>query len=201
MTKPDVVVFDLGKVLVDFDYSIAARKIAAQSSFSPAQIQELLDHSPLLFRFEHGHLTSQEFFEEVRRESKFRGGYEEFTAAFADIFSEMPPMIQLHANLRERQVPTFIFSNTNELAIHHVRRNFPFFGNFTGYILSYEHGAMKPDARLYEVVEQRTGREGTNILYIDDRAENVAAGAARGWRTILQETPEKTVKAMRALGF
>ena len=71
MNKPDVVVFDLGKVLVDFDYSIAARKIAAQSSFSPAQIQELLDHSPLLFRFEHGHLTSQEFFEEVRRESKF----------------------------------------------------------------------------------------------------------------------------------
>lgn len=201
MNKPDVVVFDLGKVLVDFDYSIAARKIAAQSSFTPAQVQGLLDHSPLLFRFEHGHLTAQEFFEEVRREAKFRGGYEEFTAAFADIFSEMPRMIQLHADLRARQVPTFIFSNTNEIAVHHVRRNFPFFGNFTGYILSYEHGAMKPDARLYEVVEQRTGREGAQILYIDDRAENVAAGAARGWRTILQETPEKTLTAIKKLGL
>lgn len=46
MNKPEVVVFDLGKVLVDFDYSIAARKIAAQAERSAAQVQELLDHSP-----------------------------------------------------------------------------------------------------------------------------------------------------------
>lgn len=201
MNKPEVVVFDLGKVLVDFDYSIAARKIAAQAERSAAQVQELLDHSPLLFRFEHGHLTAREFFEAVRGEAKFRGSYEEFTAAFADIFSEMPRMVRLHADLRAQQVPTFIFSNTNELAIHHVRRNFPFFANFTGYIFSYEHGAMKPDARLYEVVERTTGRHGAGILYIDDRAENVVGGTARGWQTIWQETPEKTVAAMQALGF
>lgn len=201
MNKPEVVVFDLGKVLVDFDYSVAARKIAAQADQSAAQVQELLDHSPLLFRFEHGHMTAQEFFDTVRSETKFRGSYEEFTAAFADIFSEMPRMIQLHGELRGQKIPTFIFSNTNEMAIHHVRRNFPFFGKFDGYILSYEHGAMKPDARLYEVVESKTGRSGAEILYIDDRAENVAGGAARGWRTILQETPEKTVAAMRTFGF
>lgn len=201
MNKPEVVVFDLGKVLVDFDYSIAARKIAAQADQSAAQVQELLDHSPLLFRFEHGHMTAQEFFDTVRSEAKFRGSYEEFTAAFADIFSEMPRMIQLHGALRAQKIPTFIFSNTNELAIHHVRRNFPFFGKFDGYILSYEHGAMKPNARLYEVVERTTGRRGAEILYIDDRAENVAGGTARGWQTILQETPEKTVAAMKTFGF
>ena len=91
------------------------------------QVQELLDHSPLLFRFEHGHMTAREFFDAVQSEAKFRGSYEEFTAAFADIFSEMPRMVQLHAELRVQKIPTFIFSNTNELAIHHVRRNFPFF--------------------------------------------------------------------------
>ncbi len=32
MDSPKAVVFDLGKVLVDFDYSIAARRIAARSS-------------------------------------------------------------------------------------------------------------------------------------------------------------------------
>ena len=30
--KPSIVVFDLGKVLVDFDYSIAGRRLAAQSA-------------------------------------------------------------------------------------------------------------------------------------------------------------------------
>ena len=32
MNSSNVVVFDLGKVLVDFDYSIAARKVAARRS-------------------------------------------------------------------------------------------------------------------------------------------------------------------------
>ncbi len=58
-------------------------------------------------------------------------------------------MIALHAELRGRGVPTYIFSNTNDLAIEHIRRNFPFFKNFVGYIYSYEIGAMKPDARIY----------------------------------------------------
>ena len=67
-------------------------------------------------------------------------------------------MVQLQAALRQRGLPTYVFSNTNELAAEHIRRNFPFYANFDGYILSYEHGAMKPDARLYEVVERQSGR-------------------------------------------
>ena len=39
------------------------------------------------------------------------------------------------------------------------------------------------------------------ILYLDDRAENAAAGAARGWQVILQETPEKTRLALERNGL
>ena len=45
------------------------------------------------------------------------------------------------------------------------------------------------------------GKRGSDLLYIDDRAENIAAGAARGWQTILQETPEKTLVAVNQLGL
>jgi hypothetical protein len=38
-------------------------------------------------------------------------------------------------------------------------------------------------------------------LYVDDRPENVAAGAARGWQVILQESPQNTLAAMRRLGL
>ena len=55
---------------------------------------------------------------------------------------------------------------------------------------------MKPQAKLYEVVERMTKRRREQMLYIDDRPENIAAGAARGWQTILQETPEKTLAAV-----
>ena len=110
-------------------------------------------------------------------------------------------MIQLQAALRQRGLTSYAFSNTNELAVEHIRRSFPFYGNFDGCILSYEHGAMKPDARLYEVVERESGRHGAEILYLDDRPENVAAGAARGWQVILQETPEKSRAAIQQLGL
>ena len=45
------------------------------------------------------------------------------------------------------------------------------------------------------------GRRGAEILYVDYRAENVEAGAKRGWQVILQETPAKTWSAFRQYGF
>ena len=201
MTKPSAVVFDLGKVLVDFDYSIAGRKISERSAKSAPDIQRLLDHSPLLYRYETGLMTRQEFFEEVRRATDFRGNIEEFSGFFADIFWEIPPMIEIQAALRRRGLPTYIFSNTNDLAIQHIRRNFPFFANFDGYILSYEVKAMKPDVKIYEALETMSGKRGAEILYLDDRPENVAAGAARGWQVILQESPEKSREALQRFGW
>ena len=60
---------------------------------------------------------------------------------------------------------------------------------------------MKPDAPIYAALEKITGKRGDEIIYIDDRAENIARGAAFGWRTIFHETPEKTRADMKAFGF
>ena len=195
------VVFDLGKVLVDFDYSIAARKIAARGKLPVGEINHFISQSPLLFRYETGLMTTEQFYCEVCAATGFSGGPEEFGQCFADIFVPIPPMVQLQATLRRSGLPAYIFSNTNDLAVGHIRRNFPFFANFDGYILSYEHGAMKPDAKLYEAVERYCGRQGAEILYLDDRPENISAGDARGWQVILQESPETTLAAINKLGL
>lgn len=195
-TSPLIVVFDLGKVLVDFDYSIAVSRIAGKSALPPVEVQQFFFHSPLLVDYESGRLTRQEFFDQARQATGFRGTMAEFGDFFADIFTEIPPMIELQAGLRRRSIPTYIFSNTNDLAVEHIRRNFPFFRNFDGYIYSYEIGAMKPEAKIYESLEKLAGRRGSEIIYLDDRPENVAGGAARGWRAILHETPEKTRGAL-----
>ena len=196
MRPEKIVVFDLGKVLVDFDYSIAARKIAARSTMPLDDINRFIGDSDLTVKYELGVVTRREFFEQTRQAIGFHGTLEEFGEFFADIFTEIPPMIEIHAELRRRGVPTYIFSNTDDLAVEHIRRNFPFFRDFDGYIFSYEVGAMKPEPKIYEALEKLAGRHGADILYIDDRPENVAAGAARGWRTILHETPEKTRMAL-----
>lgn len=201
MPTPTIVVFDLGKVLVDFDYTIAARKIAEHCGLPPVEVKKHLDFSPVLLRYESGLMTREEFFDEVRRVTNFSGSLAEFGSFFADIFWEIPRMIETQAALRRYHVPTYIFSNTNDLAIEHIRRNFPFFANFDGYILSYEVGTMKPEAKIYEELEKLSGKRGAEILYLDDRQENVDAGAARGWQVILQTEPEKSVAAMKQLGL
>jgi FMN phosphatase YigB (HAD superfamily) len=196
-----VVVFDLGKVLVDFDYSIAARKVAARSTKSLLNLISLFSSSSLIVQYECGLVTRREFFEQVRDAIGFQGGLAEFGGYFADIFTEIPPMIELHAELRQRGVPIYIFSNTNDLAIEHIQKCFPFYKNFDGYIYSYEVRAMKPDARIYEAMEKLCGRNDADIIYLDDRLENVEAGAARGWRAFLHQTPEKTRTAIEKLGL
>ena len=201
MIVPRAVVFDLGKVLLDFDYGIAARKIASRSQRPPAEIQRLIDQSALLFRYETGLVTRDQFYREICGASGFGGSIDEFSGFFADVFVAIEPMVELHEELRQRRIPTYVFSNTNELAVSHVRRNFPFFSNFDGYIFSYEHGVMKPDERLYEVVEKESGRRGAEILYLDDRPENIAAGVARGWQIILHHSPEESRKTIQRLGL
>jgi putative hydrolase of the HAD superfamily len=197
MTPPKIVVFDLGKVLLDFDYHIALPRIAARSTRPPDEILNFFFQSPALLDYESGKMSRREFFEQARQATGFRGDLEEFGGYFADIFTEIPPMIELHAEVRRRGIPTYIFSNTNDLAIEHVRRNFPFYANFDGYIYSYEVGAMKPDGKIYEALEKLAGRRGADVVYLDDRPENVAGGAARGWWAILHETPEKTRAAVK----
>lgn len=198
---PTAVVFDLGKVLLEFDYGIVARRLAAHSGRDAEQIRGLLDQSPLLFRFESGQMTNDEFFREVSALTGYTGAFDEFADIFGDIFAPIAPMIDLHAQLRARGVPTFIFSNTNGLAVRHIRASYPFFAGFTDYIYSHEAGAMKPDHRIYEIVERCTGRRSAELLYIDDRKENVDAGHARGWRVVHHQTPEQTIAAVRAAGL
>lgn len=201
MKLPEAVVFDLGKVLVDFDYNLAAQKFSPRGNLSARDIKKFIDHSPWLFRYETGLMTQQEFYDEFRAHTGFLGELDEFTRHFSDIFLPIEAMIAWQEQLRLRGIPTYIFSNTNELAIAHIRAKFPFFNRFTDYIFSYEHGAMKPDVKIYEIVERVTGKWGDSILYLDDRLENIATGATRNWQTILQESPEKTLKLVEEIGL
>jgi len=201
MSQARIAVFDLGKVLLDFDYERAVRRLAADSEDSLAAIRNLLLHSSLLERYETGRLSSPSFYQEFKRNVGYAGDYGAFRQSFADIFTPMEPMLRLHQSLRERQVPTYILSNTNEIAVDHIRRQYPFFRDFSGYVLSYEHGSMKPQPTLYEVIERTVTGAGPAICYLDDREENVAAGRERGWRAHQHEDPEAAWAFVRRLGL
>jgi HAD superfamily hydrolase (TIGR01509 family) len=196
MTTPQAVVFDLGKVLVDFDYRKAAAAVAKRGNMTPDKIIEFFAREPYLMQYETGLLSSQQFHQHVCRITGYADALDSFVLAFGDIFSPIPEMIELHATLRKRGVRTYIFSNTNPMAVEHLRRTYPFFDRFDGYILSYEHRAMKPDPKLYSVVERVTGHSGPALLYLDDRPENVETANARGWHGIVHTSPTASWEAM-----
>ena len=199
--KISVLVFDLGKVLVDFDYSIAARKIVALCAPQTDPAKFFSDHAALLTSYETGMITAEGFFNQIKTATGFSGTQAEFNGFFADIFTPIQPMIDLQNELKKTNLPIYVFSNTNDLAVEHIRNRFPFFSDFDGYVLSYEHRAMKPAAKLYEVVERATGRRGEEIVYIDDRPENIQAGIARGWRGVLHESSEATRETLQKFGL
>lgn len=198
--KP-VIVFDLGKTLVDFDYTIAANRIAPRCNPAGDPVKFFSAHAALLSSYELGLLTTTQFFEQIKAASGFSGTQAEFGECFADIFTPIQPMIDLHTEIRKKKMATFVLSNTNDLAVEHIRKKFPFFNEFDGYVLSYEHGLMKPASKLYEIVERASGRKGGEICYIDDRPENLQSGSARGWKTVLHEDPAKTREALKQFGL
>jgi HAD superfamily hydrolase (TIGR01509 family) len=60
---------------------------------------------------------------------------------------------------------------------------------------------MKPDEKIYAAVERRTGLSGSELLYIDDRLENIEAGQRRAWQAIHHQHPATTRKAVSESGL
>lgn len=193
MNVPKAVIFDLGKVLLEFDYHRAAAVLGPLSSVPAPEFKRIIDQTPLLHRYETGLMTTPEFVAAVRQVTGYHGDEALFHDTFGDIFWEIPAMIALQQRLEARGIPTFIFSNTNELAVRKIQAQFPFFSGFSGYIYSYEVRSMKPAPGIYDAMEAMAGAKGADLVYIDDRLENIEAGVARGWQALLHADPAVTV--------
>lgn len=200
MVTPRALIFDLGKVLLDFDYGIAIRRLLPRCRVDFEALCRILTQDHLLIEYESGMRTTPEFFGQLQRLTGYAGTLEEFRHGFGDIFTPIEPMVRLHDEAHARGVPTYLFSNTNELAIAFVRARFPFMRQFDGQILSYEVKAMKPEPPMYELAEQMSGFRGPELFYMDDRAENVEAGWNRGWQGIVHRDPAETRSALVRLG-
>lgn len=195
---PEVAVFDLGKVLLDFDYGLALERLVPSKEDAPGLNQETLMESPVFNQFERGELDERAFYRELKDLAGFADSFDGFRSKYCDIFTEISVMIDAWERLRSVGVATWILSNTNALAVDWIRERYPFFNQFDGHVCSHEVGSMKPDAAIYEALEAATGATGPNILYVDDRLENVVAAAQRGWRVVHQTNPSASRSLMLA---
>lgn len=87
--------------------------------------------------------------------------------------------------LKARGVPTFALTNFCDETFDIALREFPFLHDFDRAFVSGRLGLVKPDPEIYAVVERETGVAPVDLLFTDDKPENIEAAAARGWRTHL----------------
>ena len=107
--KP-VVAFDIGKVLLDFNYGILITKLAPRTQCDEVALDAYLNQSPLLAEYESGQLTSLEFFTHIQDETKFTGTESDFAALFEDIFTPIEEVIEMHRQIVESGFATYTLS-------------------------------------------------------------------------------------------
>jgi len=61
--------------------------------------------------------------------------------------------------------------------------------------------SFKPDPEIYTAAEQLAGCSGPDLVFIDDKEENAAAAAARGWRAIHHTSVPDTLRQLQELGL
>ena len=143
MPAAQIVVFDLGKVLVDFDYSIAARKIVARCTRPVDHGRFFDDHSPLLVRYEFGLATTRGFVRGNPGRERFRRHLRRVRRILCRYLHRDPGNDRSSRRPPAPGLSDLHFFDTNHLAVTHIRRRFPFFSQFDGYIYSYKHGAIR----------------------------------------------------------
>tara|TARA_Y100000588_G_scaffold77478_1_gene80756 strand:+ start:315 stop:926 length:612 start_codon:yes stop_codon:yes gene_type:complete len=197
----EAVAFDIGKVLLDFDYSILVKKMAGKSQWNEADLDAYLNQSPLLAEYESGFLSSSEFYKLVKKETGFAGSEADFAMLFEDIFTPISSMIDIHQKIAGSGIRTYTFSNTNEMAVRHISKNYDFWDNFSGHVLSHKVGALKPQSKIYEALEEISGLQGEKIAYVDDLPSNCNAGRDRGWQVCCHTDARSSCEFLKGLGL
>jgi FMN phosphatase YigB (HAD superfamily) len=182
--KISAVCFDLGKVLIDFDWREVLLRIARKSPLAPEEIWSRISHDNEILGYEKGSITSAKFFSHLKKRLEYKGPAKELRAAFIDIFTPLTENIALAALLAPHY-PMAIISNTNEAHIMHAESAYTFFSLFPTRIYSYKVGMMKPDRGIYEHARVTLGNiDPQEMLFIDDLEPNILGAVKLGWQTI-----------------
>jgi HAD superfamily hydrolase (TIGR01509 family) len=172
-------VSDVGKVLIDFDFSVAARRLAEKSPHPADSVLSLLDG--IKPAYEDGWLTDAEFTAEAVRLTGFRGTAAEFQAIWCEIFTQNEPM---HATLARwhGRLPMHLLSNTSGLHKDYFLRTFDIFRHFDDGVYSHEARCSKPGEAIFRHTIEKFDLDPARTFYIDDLLPNVETAARLGFR-------------------
>jgi glucose-1-phosphatase len=177
----EALVFDIGNVLVLFDWQIFHNRIRADCPNLPAEAEK--QFRELAIRIEIGEITGEMFTEQAVRAIGFPGDQRTFLSIWNDIFSLNIPMERTVLALKER-FPLFLLSNTSELHLTYLTQNWDVFRHFLDGVYSFRAKCAKPDRRIFETAIKQFGLKPEKTVYIDDLPPNVESASSLGFKAI-----------------
>ncbi len=202
MTNPTAVIFDVGRVLYDWDPRFLYERLIEDEAALDAFLRDVVTHD---WHFQHDAGrdfadTSAELIAEHPHHAELIGHWgPRFLESIGD---PIPGMHALVAELDEAGVPLFAITNfSHEWWPPFREREAALFDRFRDVVVSGAEKLVKPDAAIYRLALDRFGLKPRQAVFIDDNAANIAGAAAVGM-TALHFTGEPKLRgALRRLGL
>jgi len=203
---PRVIIFDLGKVIVDFSVEKACSQIAkaAGEGVSAGIVHSFLFEDGLEYRFEAGEFNFEHLHQLFERRFACSINPSDLKLAAADIFTPITPTIEILKCLREKhsnEIPMVLLSNTNEVHWEFIEMNWSISKFFDHTVLSYEVKSLKPEEKIYRTVLAKTGADAHHCFFVDDIQANVDGAKNLGFDAALFKGPETLLRDFRARGL
>jgi putative hydrolase of the HAD superfamily len=201
-TRISCILFDLGNVVVSVDASRIFATLAERCGQNPSKIERtLLGDSAWWHHFSMTHFSN----ESVAAWVNERLMTELPSMAIIDAFNaELGPAIHTTCDLLpslRQQVVLGCLSNTNSIHWEQLHQQYDFMDQFAYRFASQEMGVAKPSPAIYQQAAQALDMSPSEILFFDDRAENIAAAADLGWQARQYTTHEQLVADLEDMGF
>ncbi len=189
-------IFDIGNVLLRFDYSRAYAAMRNMGAGEP----DMAALESLAKRYERGTVARADFLRQMADIFQHAGPEKDLIRAWQDIFEPNFPMWKIVEKLHGKY-PLYLLSNTNCLQHEFIESQYGVFDKFADGVFSYRVELMKPEPEIFELAIRQFNVCPAATVYIDDLAPNVEAARAAGLRAFLYhaDAHEEFLAELRAL--
>jgi epoxide hydrolase-like predicted phosphatase len=179
--KYSVIVFDLGNVLLPFDYEILIKRLdKIKPGLGKYFVDTYFSNYDFHRAYESGKISEEKFIERMLEILDHKIDAETFCKYFSEIFEENKEVTALLPALKKKY-KLILLSNTNSIHEKYGWNNCEFLKQFDSLVVSHKAGAVKPEEKIYHAVEIASGLPPEEHIFIDDIEEYVNAAKELGW--------------------
>jgi len=194
------VIFDLGKVIIPFDFMRGYQGLGGISGLTVAEIRSRIASTDLVQRFETGLVEPADFVAQLSGLLDLHITYDQFCQIWSAIFLPDPLVPESLLEGLSRRYRLLLLSNTNAIHFEMLERTYPLLRHFHDRILSHRVHAMKPSPAIYREAIARAGCAPEEIFFTDDIADYVAAAKREGIDAVQFESSEQIERELRSRG-